>query len=136
MDKLSLVLPGGQRVEPVAGMPDGDGFLQSTVTFGITSLLIIVTLAALIFLIWGGIAWITSQGDKGKVEAARKRIVYAIIGLIVAFTSFFIVRTVGTFLGVNPLNIVDPPGRYCQRASNCGRPTQWECANHRCREKN
>jgi len=135
MDKLALTLPGGQSVRPVAGMPDGNGFFQNALTFGLTTLLIVVTLAALIFFVWGGIAWITSQGDKGKIEAARKRIVFSIIGLIVAFSSFFIIRATGSFFGVNPLNIASPPGRYCNDPSDCGRPSRWECVNKRCRER-
>lgn len=135
MEKLALILPGGQSVRPVAGMPDGNGFFQNALSFGITTLLIAVTLTALIFFVWGGIAWITSQGDKGKIEAARKRIVFSIIGLVVAFASFFIIRTVGTLFGVNPLNIATPPGKYCNDTSDCGRPTRWECVNKRCRER-
>lgn len=124
MEKLALSLPGGQSVRPVAGMPDGDGFLQSAISFGLTTLLIIVTLAALIFLIWGGIAWITSQGDKGKIESARKRIVFAIIGLIVAFASFFIIRAVGTFFGVSPLNV-----DLRETEKRCGGKTFGICSN-------
>lgn len=47
---------------------------------------IVVTVAALmlfIYLLWGGLGWITAGGDKGKVEAARNRITQSIIGMIV-----------------------------------------------------
>lgn len=47
------------------------------------------------FLIWGGIQFITSEGDKQKVQAARGRITYAILGLIIAFLSFLIVQLIG-----------------------------------------
>ncbi len=60
----------------------------------ITYLLIAGALVAIIFLIWGGIKWITSGGDKAKVEAAQKTIVGAIIGLIVVFASFLILNIV------------------------------------------
>ena len=53
----------------------------------------------------GGMQWITSGGDKTKLEAARKRITYAIIGLIVALMSFLIVNILGYLFGVKLLNI-------------------------------
>lgn len=49
-------------------------------------LTIILTIAALILfvmLLWGGVEWITSGGDKSKVEKARNRISQSIIGMIV-----------------------------------------------------
>jgi uncharacterized protein YacL len=66
----------------------------------VTVLLIAAVLIALFFLIWGGIRWITSGGDKGKVEEARKHIVAAIIGLIVAFLAYFILQVVLGFFGL------------------------------------
>lgn len=65
----------------------------------VTILLIAAVIIALFFLIWGGIRWITSGGDKGKVEEARKHIVAAIIGLIVAFLAYFILQVVLGFFG-------------------------------------
>ena len=47
---------------------------------------IVVTVAGLIlfiYLLWGGLGWITAGGDKSKVEAARNRITQSIIGMIV-----------------------------------------------------
>ncbi len=122
MEKLALKIPGG-RIDPVAGMPSGgDETLQSLITGGFTWAFIIITITALIFLIWGGISWIMSQGDKSKVESARKRITYAIIGLIVAFASYMIINTVGTFFGVKVLNL---PGS----APRCGGATFGTCSN-------
>lgn len=66
----------------------------------VTILLIAAVLIALFYLIWGGIRWITSGGDKGKVEEARKHIVAAIIGLIVAFLAYFILQIVLGFFGL------------------------------------
>ncbi len=65
-----------------------------------TYLLIAGALVAIIFLIWGGIKWITSGGDKTKVESARHTIIGAILGLIVVFASFLIISVVlGTLFG-------------------------------------
>ena len=49
---------------------------------------------AVVFLIWGGIKWITAGGDKTKVQSARDTIIGAIIGLVVAFAAFFIINFV------------------------------------------
>jgi hypothetical protein len=60
----------------------------------ITFILTIAIIIALIYLIWGGIKWITSGGDKANVETARNQIIAAIIGLIVAFLAWFIIGIV------------------------------------------
>lgn len=53
----------------------------------------VATVLVFAFLIWGAIEWITSAGDKGKMESARNKISNAIIGLIVlaAVTAIFLV---------------------------------------------
>lgn len=47
--------------------------------------LILILAGALVFayLIWGAIKWITSGGDKSKVEEARNKITSAIVGLLI-----------------------------------------------------
>ena len=52
---------------------------------------------ALIFLSWGGVRWIMSGGDKAKIEQARGTITAAIIGLVLALLTYFILNIV-TFL--------------------------------------
>lgn len=54
--------------------------------------LIFAGVIAFFFLLYGGLRFILSGGDKTAVDGARKTITYAIIGLIVVLTSFFIVN--------------------------------------------
>jgi hypothetical protein len=73
------------------------------IRYGVTIAIIAAIILALFFLIWGGLQWITSGGDKAKLEGARKTLTFAVIGLIVVFLGFFIVNTLGRFFGVSLL---------------------------------
>lgn len=66
----------------------------------LAAILVIATLAAFIYLVLGGLSWITSGGDKAAVEAAQKRIQAAIIGLFVVFAAWAIMLVIGKFLGI------------------------------------
>ncbi len=69
----------------------------------ISSLLNLVMLVAAIlvfmYLIWGGIEWITSGGDKGQTEKARNKITAAIVGLIVLAASYALLQLALNLLG-------------------------------------
>lgn len=52
---------------------------------------------ALIFLIWGGIKWLASGGDKTAVEEARNHITAAIIGLVIIFLAYLIINVISFF---------------------------------------
>lgn len=60
-------------------------------------------LAALIFILIGAFQWITSGGDKGKVEAARNHIIAAIIGLVIVVLSFVIINVITQILGIGSI---------------------------------
>ena len=70
------------------------GFL--TITAGI---------AFLIYFAIGGLTWITSGGDKGKVDEAKKRMTGAAIGMIIITLTYGIVWIIGKVLG---FNLLDP----------------------------
>jgi hypothetical protein len=56
----------------------------------------IAGVASFVFLLWGGLQWILAGGDKEGTEKARKRIVSAMVGLAIVFSSYamlFIIRT-------------------------------------------
>lgn len=90
------------------------------VRFVINGLIIIGIVAALLFLLWGGIRWILSGGDKGKVDAARSTIVAAIVGMIIVILAWVIINTVLTVLtgcGLNNFtlpSLSSPEGTRCQ----------------------
>ena len=60
---------------------------------------------ALAYLLWGGLNWISSGGDKAKLQKARMKITYAIIGLIIVFFAITIINLVGNFLGITLLGL-------------------------------
>lgn len=73
--------------------------------FLINLIFVVGIIIAVIFLIYGGIKWILSGGDKQAVEAARNHIIAAIVGLIIVVGAFFIISLVFTLLGqANPLS--------------------------------
>jgi hypothetical protein len=74
----------------------------------VTVILIAAAIISLFFLIFGGIRWITSGGDKSKVESARNTIIAAIIGLIIALLAFFIITIVLGFFGLSLANLQLP----------------------------
>lgn len=78
--------------------------LQGIVVFFI----ILAVVFALIYLLWGGLKWITSRGDKAEVESARNHIIAAVIGLIVVFLAVFILSIVLAALGLNFTQLTIP----------------------------
>lgn len=72
----------------------------------------LITVGALWFFIQfiiGGIQWISSGGDKAKVEAARGRLTSAIIGLFIIFSVFAIAKVIETIFGIK-ITRLDIPG--------------------------
>ena len=101
--EVSLVIP----VPDMIKITDLGKFISAI----LAAILVIATLAAFIFLIIGGLRWITSGGDKGAVETAQKQIQAAIIGLFVVFAAWAIMLVVGKFLGIPDIfNLNFPTG--------------------------
>lgn len=69
------------------------------------AILAVSALLVLIYLVWGAISWITSNGDSSKVQKARDQMTQAIIGLIVLAASTAIFMLVQNALGIEVLNI-------------------------------
>lgn len=58
----------------------------------------------LMYFIFGGLAWLSAGGEKGKVESARTQLTNAALGLIIVIVSQAIVGIVGGVLGLRILN--------------------------------
>ncbi len=71
---------------------------------GINWLFIVAGVLAVIYVLWSGIQYITSQGDPSRVSAAKQRLLYAIIGLVVVIGAYVIVNTVLGVLGLGSVS--------------------------------
>ena len=93
----------GTDVNPGEGFATNFGNLLNGV---LSFVMVIAALLVFLYLIWGGIEWITSGGDKGKTESARNKITSAVIGLIVVAASYAILTLALNFLGFSDINDV------------------------------
>ena len=85
------------------GKPDGFNIdnLGLFISRALTYALAIAGILVFIYLVWGGIQWITSGGDKSKTEEARSRITAALVGLAIVATAWAVIQLVSYFFGIN-----------------------------------
>lgn len=106
MDYIAVTLPGGLTIQapnsiPQGGLSELDNILGNAITLFIIAGIIL----SLIYLAWGGISWISSGGDKAKLQSARAKITWAIIGLVLLFASFFIISIISYLFNIELLRL-------------------------------
>lgn len=77
--------------------------LGSLINSALNLVIIVALLLVFLYLILGGIQWITSGGDKGKTEEARNKITAAVIGIIILAAAYALVQFVSYILGFGTL---------------------------------
>ncbi len=88
-DNAISICPAGSAFSGVCN------FNTSTLLGSVINVVFVIAiLIALFFLIYGGIRWIISQGNKEKVNGARDMLIAALVGLIVVFLSYFLLGLV------------------------------------------
>lgn len=80
-----------------ASTSSGGKFVQYTVYLW-RSAITIGSLAVIVYFLLGAFTWITSGGDKTKVEDARNKITNAIIGLVLLVSSFVLLSFLSKIL--------------------------------------
>lgn len=88
-----------------AGYTNFSDFLNAAIRLAF----IIALIAVLVMLIWGAIQWIFSGGSKEPLEAARNRIIHALVGLAILAVAFALVTLAGNFVGINLLGTFTIP---------------------------
>lgn len=82
------------------GNVDANGDIAGIITGILNAIIAVASIVAVIFIVIGGINYMTSAGDSSKVEKGKKTIIYAVIGLIICALAFAIVNwVVGSVLG-------------------------------------
>jgi lysozyme family protein len=97
--KLEITIPGLSFSQPIANdgnisLPYLSDYIKAVYNFLIT----IVGIVAAMMIMIGGFQYLTSGGDKNKVEAGKQRIVDALFGLVLAFGSYLLLYTINPAL--------------------------------------
>lgn len=93
-------------VSGLFGRPVPTGYVRSftqLISFILQIVMVIALLLVLFNLVSAGIQWITSGGDKGKVDAARQKIIASIVGIVILASSYALFNLVLYVLGFSTL---------------------------------
>jgi len=74
--------------------------IQTLIGTIIKAVLGVVGSLALVMFIYGGLLWMTAAGNTERVEKGKKTIVWAVLGLVVIFTSYALVKFILLAIGV------------------------------------
>ncbi len=85
------------------------GTIEGLIKTVLNTALFVAFVAALVYLIWGGINWIMSGGDKEGTSKAKEKVTSALIGLAVVLGSWVLINIITTFfLGTGISNLATP----------------------------
>ena len=90
--------------EPTAGVKDIGKLFSAAIQVA----MIIAAVLTFAFLVWGGIQWITSGGDKTQTQAARDRITMALVGLGIVAAAWALMKVIGYFFGIDVFSFSIP----------------------------
>ena len=76
-------LPSTSEAYQALGCSNSSTNLSIVIQNILNSVIAVSGLIAVIFIIIGGVQYMTSTGDSSKIEKAKKTILYAVIGLII-----------------------------------------------------
>ena len=91
---MALTVQEGAEAARADGMPANLVGVDGIFTQITNTVLYVVGAISVFMLVWGGIRYIISGGDSKKVTDAKNTILYAILGLIIAFFAYAIVNFV------------------------------------------
>ena len=77
-----------------------EAFISNIIGF----LTVLASFFFVIYFIIGAFQWITSGGDKGKLESARNRMVYGVFGMVIVIASYSILGLLSGLIGLDLLN--------------------------------
>lgn len=80
--------------QPVDTVGNNDENLTESITGIINAVIAVLGIVCVVVIIIGGISYMTSSGDSGKVKKAKDTILYGVIGLVICVLAFAIVNFV------------------------------------------
>jgi hypothetical protein len=98
MDPVNIVVAGPyQNLNNLR--PSNYSVAAINILFGLAGVL------SFIFLLMGGVQWITAGGDKDAVEKAKRRIMQSLIGLAIVFSAYAIIYIIRVLFQINLIQL-------------------------------
>ena len=101
LTSASLLVPtlAGAQFNTPTGTNLPEGSLMKIITSGMNWLLAVVGILGVVAFAIAGILYLTSAGDEKRIETAKKAMLMAIVGVIVALMGLVIITAVKKWLG-------------------------------------
>lgn len=115
ISQLTLSIPNPQGTSvPIKGptqLPTGglEGAGTNLIQLTINLLFVFGIMIAIVFIFVSGIQWIISTGEKQKLQNARNRLIYSLVGLIIILIAFLIINFIFTLIGKELFLITNSP---------------------------
>lgn len=97
-----FLIPFAASAQWTTGTPPGgliSADLKEVLSRVIVWILGFIGLLGIIFLVYGGIRYVTSAGNDSEMEEGKRTVMYAIFGLFLTASAYAIVKTVIGFVG-------------------------------------
>ena len=89
--------------------PSGAGGISIFLSNLIALIYMLAAFVLIFMLVWGAWDWITSGGEKEKLEGARRKLINAIVGIILFAVAFAVIQVLGIFTGFKFFEGQKPP---------------------------
>ncbi len=96
---MALTVQEGAEAARADGMPAELVGINGVLNQFTNIALYVIGFISVVMLIWGGLRYVISGGDSKKITDAKNTILYALIGLVVAFLAYAIVNFVLNAIG-------------------------------------
>lgn len=105
--------PELKPTDPLTGAPVDLYNLGAIIQLALRWSIFLAGIVAFIYLMIGGLRYLTAQGDPKATTQAQHTLTYAFLGLVIVFVAFFVIRILETVLGLQiTSNLI--PSAYAQ----------------------
>lgn len=94
-----IIIPGSEETGLPGGTATNDNYILPIIEKMVEFVAVIIASLAVLMIVVSGIMYMTSGGDAQKTETAKKIMVYAVIGFVIAVLAYAIVILIGTTVG-------------------------------------
>lgn len=120
------------EVKKANGCSGSNDRLPGVVVFILNAVIGISGLVAVVFVIIGGVSYMTSSGEAAKLEKAKKTIISAVIGMIICVLAFAIVNW--AISAISGGTSATDPSQYTNKKDCESNGFNWDKNNNSCED--